>query len=135
MRIFAFCDDVKKGDLILVATTDLSDISGDVDHLAIDTADRRLFPAAEDNGILRVIDLETHKLEQTVKGFKTPHSILYLPEANELYITAVSKAVQVMDGKTFQLKKTVPTMPGADSIGVDPEDHLLYAVSGGKDGQ
>ncbi len=128
-----FADDVKKADLTLVATIDLPDISGDVDHLAIDTAGQRLFLAAEDNGTLRVIDLKTHKLEQTVKGFKTPHSILYLPDADELYITDGSKAIQVLDGKTFQVKKTVSTMPGADSIGVDREDNLLYAISGGKD--
>jgi DNA-binding beta-propeller fold protein YncE len=119
--------------LELVARTDLPGISGDVDHMAIDAAGQRLFLAAEDNGTLRVIDLRTHKLERTVKGFHTPHSILYLPEANELYITDGSKAIQVLDGNTFQVRKTIATTPGADSIGIDRENHLLYAVSGGKD--
>jgi len=119
--------------LELVARTDLPGISGDVDHMAIDTAGQRLFLAAEDNGTLRVIDLRTHKLERTVRGFHTPHSILYLPEANELYVTDGSKAIQVLDGSTFQVKKTIPTTPGADSIGIDRENHLLYTVSGGKD--
>jgi DNA-binding beta-propeller fold protein YncE len=119
--------------LELMARTDLPGISGDVDHMAIDTAGQRLFLAAEDNGTLRVIDLRTHKLQRTVKGFHVPHSILYLPEANELYVTDGSKAIQVLDGKTFQVTKTIPTTPGADSIGIDRENHLLYAVSGGKD--
>jgi DNA-binding beta-propeller fold protein YncE len=119
--------------LELINTTDLPGIEGDLDHLAIDTAGQRLFVAAEDNGTLRVIDLKTGKLERTVKGFKTPHSILYLPEQSELYIADGSKAVQVLDSSTFAVKKAIPTTPGADSIGVDRRNHLLYAVTGGKD--
>jgi DNA-binding beta-propeller fold protein YncE len=119
--------------LKLVRTTDLPGISGDLDHMALDVAGQRLFLAAEDNGTLRVIDLKTGKLERTLKGFNTPHSILYLPESKELYIADGSKAVQILDSDTFKLKKTVPTTPGSDSIAVDQANHRLYAVSGGKD--
>ncbi len=119
--------------LELIGSTDLPDISGDMDHLAIDTAGRRLFVCAEDNGTLRVINLATGKLDRTVKGFETPHSILYLPEARELYVTDGSKSVKVLDSGSFQVKRTVSTTPGADSIGVDRKAHLLYAVTGGKD--
>ncbi len=119
--------------LSLLRTTDLPGIEGDLDHLAIDTAGQRLFVAAEDNGTLRVIDLTTGKLARTVKGLKNPHSILYLPEQAELYVTDGSQSVQVLDSKTFAVKKTIATMPGADSIGVDSRHHRLYAVTGGKD--
>jgi DNA-binding beta-propeller fold protein YncE len=119
--------------LNLVGTTELPGIEGDLDHLAIDTAGQRLFVCAEDNGTVRVIDLKTGKLVRTVKGFKTPHSILYLPEQSELYITDGSNAVQILDSITFAVKRTVATTPGADSIGVDRKNHLLYAVTGGKD--
>src|SRR5215469_6013958 len=119
--------------LELINTTDLPGIEGDLDHLAIDAAGQRLFVAAEDNGTLRVIDLKTGKLERTVKGFKNPHSILYLPEQSELYIADGSNAIQLLDSKTFAVKRTIPTTPGADSIGVDRKNHLLYAVTGGKD--
>ena len=119
--------------LQLVGTTDLPGISGDMDHLAVDTGGQRLFVCAEDNGTVRVIDLKTHKLLRTVKGFETPHSILFLPDQKELYITDGSKEVKVLDSDTFQVKRTIPTTPGADSIGVDLKTHRLYAVSGGKD--
>jgi DNA-binding beta-propeller fold protein YncE len=119
--------------LQLASSTDLPDISGDLDHLAIDTAGQRLFLAAEDNGTLRVIDLKSGKLERTVKGFHTPHSILYLPDARELYVTDGSKSVQVLDSKTYTVKKAIGTTPGADSIGVDPSGGHLFAVTGGKD--
>lgn len=131
--VLGFAVTCKPAALELVGTTDLPNISGDLDHLAIDSGGQRLFLAAEDNGTLRVIDLKTGKLEKTLKGFNTPHSIVFLPDQKELYITDGSKAVQVLDSNTFQVKKTVPTMPGADSVGVDRANDVMYAVSGGKD--
>jgi DNA-binding beta-propeller fold protein YncE len=119
--------------LELISFTDLPDISGDLDHLAIDTAGQRLFLAAEDNGTLRIIDLKTRKLVRTVKGFNTPHSILYLPGVGELYVTDGSKSVQILDSTTFQVKRTIATTLGADSIAVDPSQNRLFAVTGGKD--
>ncbi len=119
--------------LRLVGTTELPDVSGDMDHLAIDAGGQRLFVCAEDNGTVRVIDLKTGKLLRTVKGFETPHSILFLPDQKELYITDGSKGVKVLDSDTFQLKKTIATTPGADSIAVDRRNHKLFAVAGGED--
>jgi DNA-binding beta-propeller fold protein YncE len=80
-----------------------------------------------------VIDLKSGKLERTIKGFNTPHSILYLPSARELYVTDGSKSVQVLDSTTFAVKRTIGTTPGADSIGVDSAQGRLFTVSGGKD--
>jgi DNA-binding beta-propeller fold protein YncE len=103
-----------------------------MDHLAIDTAGQRLFVAAEDNGTLRVIDLKTGKLERTIKGFNTPHSILFLPAQNELYITDGSKAVQVLDATSLQTKTTIPTTPVASGEGkiyqyeqIDPDHYKV----------
>jgi len=119
--------------LRLSRSAELPDVSGDMDHLAIDASGHRLFVAAEDNGTLRVIDLNTGTVQRTVKGFKTPHSILFVPESHELYITDGSAAVQILDSDTFVVKRRVKTTPGADSIGVDSKAQMLYAVSGGKD--
>jgi YVTN family beta-propeller protein len=119
--------------LRLSRSAELPDVSGDMDHLAMDPSGHRLFVAAEDNGTLRVIDLNTGTVQRTVKGFKTPHSILFVPESHELYITDGSAAVQILDSDTFAVKRRVKTTPGADSIGVDTKAQLLYAVSGGKD--
>lgn len=119
--------------LNLTGATELPDVSGDMDHLAVDTAGQRLFACAEDNGTVRIIDLKTHKVLRTLTGFDTPHSILFLPDQKELYITDGSKEVKVLDSNTFELKKTIATTPGADSIGVDRQNHRLYAVTGGKD--
>jgi DNA-binding beta-propeller fold protein YncE len=120
--------------LQLAGTIELPGVSGDMDHLAIDSDGQRLFLAAEDDGTLKIIDLKSGKLIRTVKGsFQTPHSILYLPGASELYVTDGSKAVHVLDSRTLAVKKTIATTPGADSIGLDAAKDRLYAVTGGKD--
>jgi DNA-binding beta-propeller fold protein YncE len=98
----------RNSSLKLVVKTDLPGISGGVDHLAIDPAGQPLLLAAEDNGTWHVIDLKTYKLARTVKGFRTPRSILCLAEASELYAANPSKAVQVLDANTFQVKKSIP---------------------------
>lgn len=119
--------------LTLIRTVDLPGIEGDLDHLSLDSAHARLLVTAEDNGTVRVIDLNQFKLARTVGGFKTPHSILDLPQAHTLFITDGSDAVQVRDRTTFGVVKRIPTTPGADSIGFDERRGLLYTVTGGKD--
>ena len=119
--------------LQLERSVDLPGISGDMDHLAIDPGGSRLFVAAEDNGTLRVIDLKSGRLVRTVKGFETPHSIVFLPDRKELFVTDGSKNVKVLDSDSFAVKREVPTTPGADSVVVDRNAGLMYAVSGGKD--
>ncbi|HYL11487.1 MAG TPA: hypothetical protein VEV41_00480 [Terriglobales bacterium] len=119
--------------LTLVRTVDLPGIEGDLDHLSLDSAGGRLLLTAEDNGTVRVVDLNNFKVAQTLEGFKTPHSILHLPQAHSLFITDGSDTVQVRDSRTYQLVKRISTTPGADSIGFDQQRGLLYAVTGGKD--
>lgn len=119
--------------LTLVQTVELPAIEGDLDHLSLDTARARLLMTAEDNGTIRVIDLTSYKLADTLRGFKNPHAILQLPQAHSLFITDGSDAIQVRDSGTYALVKRVATTPGADSIGFDERHGLLYAVSGGKD--
>ncbi len=119
--------------LQLVRTTDLPGITGDMDHLAVDLAGNRLFVAAEDNGTLRVLNLSNGKLERTVKGFETPHSILYLAKQHQLYITDGSKDVKVLNSDTFKVEKLIPTTPGADSMAADKKHDVMWVVAGGKD--
>jgi DNA-binding beta-propeller fold protein YncE len=119
--------------LQLISSIDMPGVSGDLDHSAIDAESQRLFLAAEDNATLKIFDLKAGKLARTVPGFETPHSILYLPAAGEIYLTDGSKNVHVLDSKTFSVKKNIPTTPGADSIGVDLAHDRLFAITGGKD--
>jgi len=73
--------------LKLVNSVDLPRYSGDFDHFAADIGGNRLFLAAEDHGTLEVFDLKSTKWLRTIRGFEVPHSILYLPASQRLFVT------------------------------------------------
>ena len=120
--------------LKLVTSVDLPKYSGDFDHFAADVSGDRLFLAAEDHGTLEVFDLKSSKWLKTVKGFDTPHSILYLPAAQELFVTDGGESMsKVLSFPNLQIVKKVDLVPGADSLAYDAEAHRAYIVTGGKD--
>jgi DNA-binding beta-propeller fold protein YncE len=112
--------------------TDLPGYTGDFDHFAVDERDGRLFLAGEDGGALKVFDLKTGTLIQSLPGFDAPHSLLYLPGSGELVVIA-NTGSRVLDAKTLQVKRQLSVPAGADSVGWDEARGRLYVVTGGKD--
>jgi hypothetical protein len=50
---------------------------GTFDHFQVDLPGQRLFLTAEDNSAIKVIDMRTNKLVQTIAVPNTPHSMAY----------------------------------------------------------
>lgn len=120
--------------LALKGSVDLPGYTGDFDHFAVDQDRGRLLLAAEDHGTLEVFDLNTGKHLRTVKGFETPHSILVRPGAATILVTDSGKGMsKLLDASTYEVKGVVTLVPGADSIGYDPAENVVYIVTGGKD--
>src|SRR3981081_2292565 len=71
--------------LRLIKTVDLPGVEGDFDHFAVDLKGNRLFLAAEEHHTVEVFDLHSGKPIYSIKGFDTPHSILYLPDTDKLF--------------------------------------------------
>jgi sugar lactone lactonase YvrE len=112
--------------------TDLPGYTGDFDHFAIDEKDGRLFLAGEDGGALKVFDLKTGALIQSLPGFDAPHSLLYLPSSGELVVIA-NAGSRVLDAKSLETKRKLNVSAGADSVAWDEARGRLYIVTGGKD--
>jgi DNA-binding beta-propeller fold protein YncE len=120
--------------LTLTHTVELPGITGDFDHLAIDLKGQRLFLAGEDHKTLEIIDLKTNQSLRSLSGFGTPHSILYLPEKDELYVAdGDDGAIKILSGSDYQVVRRIKLLKGADSIGFDADARQLFVVSGGKD--
>ena len=120
--------------LRLVNSVDLPRYSGDFDHFAADISGNRLFLAAEDHGTLEVFDLKSTKWLRTIRGFEVPHSILYLPASQRLFVTDGGEGMsKVLNSSDLQILQKVPLVPGADSLVFDPQKHQAYVVTGGKD--
>jgi DNA-binding beta-propeller fold protein YncE len=112
--------------------TDLPGYAGDFDHFAVDEKDGRLFLAGEDGGALKVFDLKSGALIQSLPGFDAPHSLIYLPDTGELVVVANTKS-RVLDARTLAVKRPLALADGADSLAYDATRRRAYVVTGGKD--
>ena len=135
---FLFCVVVvmanEKSPLKLVSSADLPHYSGDFDHFAADVSGNRLFLAAEDHGTLEVFDLKSTKWLRTIKGFDVPHSILYFPTSQKLFVTDGGDSMsKVLSAADLRIVQKVELVPGADSVAYDSAAHRAYVVTGGKD--
>jgi YVTN family beta-propeller protein len=65
----------------------LPNVSGRIDHMALNPQADRLFVAALGNNTLEVIDLNAGKVTDEIKGLKEPQGVLYIPEDNKLLVT------------------------------------------------
>ena len=119
--------------LALAGSTALPDYTGDFDHFAIDRKDGRVFLAGEEHNELDVIDLASGSILQRMGGFGAPHSLLYMPNTNELLVVDGEKPSPVLDAATLKVKRRYDLPAGADSIGFDSGTGHLWVVTGGKD--
>jgi len=119
--------------LKLAGSVDLPGYTGDFDHFAIDTKDGRMFLAGEESAELEVFDLKSGKVVQRIKGYGVPHSVLYMPETNEVLVIDGEKPSPVLDAATLKVKRAYNLPKGADSVGYDPSTKHLWVVTGGKD--
>src|SRR5882762_997635 len=106
-------------------------VKGRFDHLGIDMRGKRLFVVGEEAQQVLVFDLSTGKFIRAIK-VDHPHAVLYREDLNRIYITDEGKGVlNIYDGKTYDLVKTVALKVDADSIGYDPATKYLYIDNGG----
>ena len=73
--------------LRLIATVPLPDVVGDLEFFAYDLKGNRLFLCAEDTKTVEVFNLRTGQRIHTIPGFGKPHSIVYLPDSDELIVS------------------------------------------------
>jgi DNA-binding beta-propeller fold protein YncE len=123
-----------KPPLRLLQTIPLPDLKGgDFNHFAVDLSGNRLFLTAEANNAVEVFDTRANQLIHTIRDVDTPHSLLYVPAANQLWVVNGGEgAVKVFDGKNYALVETIKLAIGADSSIYDPAKHLFYITTAGE---
>jgi DNA-binding beta-propeller fold protein YncE len=123
--------------LRLADRRDLPGYTGDFDHFEYDLKGNRLWLAAEDHGTLDVFDLDTLKIQKSLKGVvATPHGVLYVPEKNRLVVTDTGgdMMTRVIDASSYKVTATIKlAAPGADALGYDASRRRLYLANGGRD--
>jgi hypothetical protein len=119
--------------LRLVQTIVLPDVSGRLDHMAVDLEKKRLFVAAVTNGTLEVLDLEAGKVINTIPGIKDAQDALFLGgNFNKLYVSSLDGTLRIYQGETFRLVQALKLEPDPNRLLYDPTTDLIYFGYGGQ---
>ena len=109
------------GPLVLERTITLPNVSGRIDHMAIDVARKRLFVAELGNGTVDVVDLATGTVLHRLTSLKDPQGVGYAPAADILAVASAGDGtVRLFNGKDFSPGPVISLEDDADNVRVDP---------------
>lgn len=119
--------------LVLEATIPLPNVTGRIDHLAVDLARKRLFVAEVGNNTLDAIDLDTQKPVHRITGLDEPQGVAYLPGPDLIAVgNGGDGAVRFYSGTDFSPRGVVSLGDDADNVRVDPRNgHVIVGYGGG----
>jgi DNA-binding beta-propeller fold protein YncE len=107
---------------------------GDFDHFTVDLKRNRLILAAEEHHTLEIFDLKSGERLQGVPGFKAPHTLAYVSETDEIFVTdGEAAACIILSGSDFHEVGRISLRPGADAALYDPTSRIFYVANGGRD--
>jgi hypothetical protein len=102
-------------------TIALPDVSGRIDHLAVDVPHQRLFVAELGNGSVDRIDLSSGETRR-IEGLKEPQGLAYLPDRNELVVASGGDGtVRFFDASSLAPVGSVSLGDDADNVRGDPK--------------
>jgi YVTN family beta-propeller protein len=112
--------------LQLVASIQLPNVNGRIDHLAFDSKNQTIFVAALGNNTVEVVDLKNKKVIHTIQGLHEPQGIKYIPENNIVFVAnGENGKCDIYNADTYQLINSIK-MPAGDA------DNVRYDVTAGK---
>jgi YVTN family beta-propeller protein len=107
--------------LVPEARIALADVSGRIDHMAIDLDRKHLFVAELGNNSVDVIDLGTNKVLQRVKGPREPQGVGYAAGPDLIAVASAGDGtVKFFSGKDFSARGTLQLGEDADDVRIDP---------------
>lgn len=111
-------------------------VMGRLDHMSSDSKRRLLFVSALGNNSAEVIDTFAGRVVHTLtEGLSQPQGILYVPDFNKIVIAnAENGKVNIYDGTTYQLRKSLDFTPDPDNLRWDPTSKLVVVGYGEDDG-
>jgi DNA-binding beta-propeller fold protein YncE len=123
-------------ELRLLQTIPLPNVSGRMDHLAIDIQSQKLFVAALGNNTVEVLDLHAGQQVLTLTGFSEPQGVVFVPrlnesEPNKLYVTSGGTGLcAVFEGDTLEPLHTLELASDPDNLRYDASRGLVYVGYG-----
>jgi hypothetical protein len=124
----------------LVRTIYMPEIIGDFDHFTVDLKRDHLFVSAEVHHSVEMFDLKTGDHLQSIGGFKTPHSIAFAAEKDELMVAdGGDSSLVLLSGEDFHRVDRIQLIDGSatgkgdspDAAYYDAANRLYYIGNGG----
>jgi len=110
-------------------------VPGRLDHFTADIKRKRLFVSALGNNTVEVIDTFAGRVIHSIKGLSQPQGPLYVPGFDKLYVAnAENGKMNVYDGATYTLKKTIDFGVDPDNVRYDAASKKIFVGFGEEDG-
>ena len=110
-------------------------VAGRLDHFTADVKRKRLFVSALGNNTVEVIDTFAGRVIRSIKGLSQPQGPLYVPGFDKLYVAnAENGKMNVYDGATYTLKKTIDFGIDPDNVRYDAASKKIFVGFGEEDG-
>jgi DNA-binding beta-propeller fold protein YncE len=110
-------------------------VMGRLDHMSSDSKRRLLFVSALGNNTAEVIDTFAGRVVHEITGLAEPQGILYVPDFNKIVIAnAASGKVNIYDGTSYELRKSLDFSPDPDNLRWDAASKLVVLGYGEDDG-
>src|SRR5882724_11205621 len=124
----------------LVRTIYMPEIIGDFDHFTVDLKRGHLFVTAEVHHSVEMFDLKSGQHLKSIGGFKTPHSIAFAPEKDEVMVAdGGDSSLVLISGEDFHRMDRIQLIDGSatgkgdspDAAFYDAANRLYYIGNGG----
>lgn len=106
--------------LVLEAKIPLGQVSGRIDHLAVDLKRQRLSVAELGNNSLGVVDLATGKVQRTLTGLSEPQGVGYEARTDTVFVAnAGDGSVRILRGEDLAVAGRVDLGDDADNVRIE----------------
>jgi DNA-binding beta-propeller fold protein YncE len=113
----------------------IPNVPGRLDHFSADVRRKRLFVSALGNNTVEVIDTFAGRDIHSIQGLSEPQGVLYVSDVDKLYVAnAGDGKVNVYDGATYTLRKSIELGEDPDNIRFDPSSGKVLVGFGEEDG-
>ncbi len=117
--------------LKLDKTIEMPEVSGRIDHMAINLEDKVIYVAALGNNTVEVTDLTKGTLIRSIKGIEEPQGIAYIPGINEIAVASGGNGDCVFfNAASFQQVAIIHLAGDADNIRYDEAAKKMYVGYG-----
>jgi hypothetical protein len=117
--------------LVLETAIPLPDVSGRIDHMALDAKRRRLIIAELGNHTVDVVDLSAGKVVHRITGLPEPQGVGYSEQADLVVVAnAGDGSVRLFGAENFAPVETIELGDDADNVRIDRRDRLVVVGFG-----